>query len=281
MSVGLKITGILAACLAVGGLAGYWTTAEPDTLTFLSVGQGDCAVFRSAGVTVLIDTGPRTPTFDAGEKIVVPKLRAMGVESVDLVLLSHPDLDHVGGLGAIKRAYPNLKVGVSGDFRGFPAMEKALDAGGVIDDQVIWLGPENVSQVGSFTFRLECPHWKAGEPDNDGSMFIRVSNNTSSAVLSGDASSVAEAIEAPQINWSAQVLKAGHHGSKSASSEVWLETVHPKYDVISCGRNNPYGHPHKVVLDRLAADHIQALRTDQVGDIEFKSTPDGFEPVSH
>ncbi len=279
MSGALKFAVICLVCLGVGGFAGYLSGSEPDTLTFLSVGQGDCTVFRSAGVTILIDAGPVTPTFDAGEKIVVPKLRSMGVESVDLVLLSHPDMDHVGGLAAIRRAYPNLRVGISSQFHGFPAMEKVLRADGIKDDQVLWLGPDSVSKVGSFTLRLECPAWREGEPDNDGSMFIRLSNETASAVFSGDASSIAEAIEAPRIQWSAQVLKAGHHGSKTASSELWLQTVRPIYDVISCGRNNPYGHPHKAVLDRLSADHIQALRTDQMGDIEFMATRNGFVPL--
>ncbi len=129
MSAWPRTTALWGACATLGALAGWWQGAPPDTLTFLSVGQGDCAVFRTSGTTILIDAGPLTPTVDSGEKVVVPKLRAMGVESVDLVLLSHPDMDHVGGLRAIKHAFPNLKVGISGAFRGFEPMEKNFQGG--------------------------------------------------------------------------------------------------------------------------------------------------------
>lgn len=279
MYAGLKIAAFWTLCGLAGTCGGWWKSAPHDTLTFLAVGQGDCAVFRTAGATILVDAGPLKPNFDAGEKIVVPKLRAMGVSSVDLVLLSHPDMDHVGGLRAIMTAYPGLRVGISKDFEGFEAMEKSLRGDGLSDTDVLWFGRDSSVKVGNYEMRLECPDWRPGEPDNDGSMFIRLSNGMDSAVLSGDASSKAEAVEAPELKWTAEVMKAGHHGSKTATSELWIEAVHPKYAVISCGLNNPYGHPHKEVMDRLAADHVEALRTDKQGDIEFDATPEGFKPA--
>src|SRR5687767_15036570 len=78
-----------------------------QSLTFLAVGQGDCAVWRDDGVTVLIDVGPKTREgFDAGNRIVLPKLRKMGVMSVDFILITHPDADHIGGLKAVWNKYP-------------------------------------------------------------------------------------------------------------------------------------------------------------------------------
>lgn len=279
MSGALKAGAFWLICVASGFMAGHSSGFPPDSLTFMDVGQGDCSVVQVDGDTLLIDVGPKTPTFDAGARIVVPKLRAMGVSHVDLILLSHPDEDHVGGLAAVRKAFPEARIAISASFRGFPAMEKVLDRDGLTDADVLWLGHDTPLKVGDATLSLECPDWSFDQPDNDGSMFIRLTNNYCSAVFSGDASSKEEAIEAPRMAWTAQVLKAGHHGSKSASSELWLETVHPAYDVISCGRNNPYGHPHQEVLDRLKADHIQVFRTDLQGDIRFVATDRGFEPV--
>lgn len=272
----LKLAAIWSAFLLGGGLGGWISGAEPDSLTFLSVGQGDCAVFRCHGSAILIDAGPKTPTFDAGEKIVTPKLHAMGLQSVDIIFLTHPDEDHIGGLGAVKRAFPGARVAVSDQFRGFDAMERRLADAGVSDEQVLWLPPESKLRLGSFEMRVDCPRWRPGESDNEGSLFIRLSNDYDSAVLTGDASAQTEAIESGLSNWRAEVLKAGHHGSRSATSEKWLQTVRPKFVVISCGRGNRYGHPDKSVVDRLAADHVTTLRTDELGDVRFEASPGGF-----
>jgi competence protein ComEC len=74
-------------------------------------------------------------------------------------------------------------------------------------------------------------------------------------------------------------MKAGHHGSRTANSELWLEAVRPKFVVISCGRDNQYGHPHPQALKRIRTEGAKVLRTDVSGDIRFEATPSGFEPV--
>jgi|GEM_PF-6423179 len=113
--------------------------ASSTRLTFLAVGQGDCAVFQHAGATVLIDAGPLTDTFDAGERIVAPELGRLGVETIDLVLLSHPDSDHVGGLPALARRFPIGRVVIPAVFREHAEMGRVLKEAGIAMDRVSWL----------------------------------------------------------------------------------------------------------------------------------------------
>jgi len=259
------------------GFGAGWVWPKPTRLTFLSVGQGDCAVFQHAGTTILIDAGPKTPTFDAGAKIVVPSLREMGVDGVDLILLSHPDIDHVGGAGSILKAYPDAKVAVSACFRQNEQLLGLLRDWGRSPDNVLWLAPELIGQVGEFKIRIDCPQTFPDEETNDGSMLVRIEDGRASAVFSGDAPAKIEQAFDRVADWKSEIMKAGHHGSRSAKSEEWIESVHPEYAILSCGINNEYHHPHKEVVDRLQADHVKICRTDKEGDISFVLRNGRFE----
>jgi competence protein ComEC len=226
---------------------------------------------------MLIDAGPKRESYDAGEKLVLPKLQSLGVHHVDLILLSHPDMDHVGGAGAVLRQFPSAKVVMSAVFEQEPKMLKTIQSWGKDEKDVIWLGAAQIVRVGSFELQIHDPGLVAGGGDNDGSMFIRISDGRSTAVLSGDADSATEETMSASGDWSAQVLKAGHHGSRTASSSAWLRVVHPRWDVVSCGRNNSYGHPHKEAVARMQAAGATVLRTDVDGDISFVATDHGFE----
>lgn len=119
LSLGILWAGSLGLGFGAGSLSG----PGPTRLTFLSVGQGDCAVFQHAGVTVMIDAGPGDEHSDAGRRLIWPKLRAMGVNRIDLVLLSHPDADHVAGLRSLEKILPIGKVAAPLHFRENPDME--------------------------------------------------------------------------------------------------------------------------------------------------------------
>ncbi|AIE85151.1 ComEC/Rec2 family competence protein [Fimbriimonas ginsengisoli] len=256
-----------STCIVAGFCLG-WISPEPTRITFLSVGQGDCAVMQASGRTILVDAGPVTPHFDAGERIVLPKLRELGVHRVDLILLSHPDMDHVGGTPALLRRFPDATVAMSAVFRRDPEMEKRLQTWGMPASRITWLGPESMGRLGTLTLRLSCP--PRGAEANDGSMFVRIGSGPAEAVLSGDAPEPVETRESTIGDWSAQVMKAGHHGSHTASGTTWLHTVHPKWVVVSCGRDNSYGHPHSDTLERITAAGAQIARTDREGDISFE-----------
>jgi competence protein ComEC len=281
LSVNLKLLPLLAI-FAVAGLF-FWRSGQrpvPDRLTILSVGQGDCAVMQSGGHTILIDVGPFTNGYDAGKKIVVPKLRKMGVRAIDLILLSHPDADHTGGLGAVLRSFPVATIGISAAFSRHEGMLAQLRALNCMS-RVVWLKPLQKTRIGTCEVQVACPTWQPSMNDNDGSEFVKLTEGRSTAVFSGDASGETEEAMEGVMDWRAQVAKLGHHGSRTASSASWLKAVGPAWAVVSCGRNNSYGHPAPEVLQRLASSRIRVARTDTEGDITFVATDSGFRRVAN
>lgn len=272
----LRITAILVGATLIGAFAATIGSPESSRLTFLSVGQGDCAVFQAEGRTILVDVGPKTRYGDAGKRIVVPSLRRLGVDAVDLVLLSHPDADHTGGLAALLSAMRVGTVAIPAGFKEDQTMLDELREAGCPDSKVLWLGPQQSATVGEFRIEIECPSWHEGDPDNDGSDFVKITNGKASVVFTGDASTRTEQMMLPLADWSAQILKLGHHGSHTATGDAWLDEVKPQWAVVSCGRSNSYGHPHRDVLDRLEKRGTKVARTDREGDVSFAAGPDGW-----
>lgn len=250
---------------------------EPK-LSFIAVGQGDSAVLQSGSHTVLIDVGPRTDTFDAGERIVVPELYRLGVDSIDVVLLSHPDSDHVGGLPAIAKRFRIGVVCIPEGFRHNADMLSWLSRARISPQNVFWLDGEADFSVDRFQVKIIAPPMELGVSDNEGSMFVRIDDGLASAVLTGDAGSATEDLMASKnLDWSAQLVKAGHHGSRWSTGTNWLRKTNPGLAIISVGRNNTYGHPSALVLSRLARAHVPYLRTDQHGTATFVVGNSGFE----
>jgi competence protein ComEC len=224
-----------------------------------------------------VDCGPKTPKADAGEKIILPSLRRLGVDSVDLILLSHPDLDHIGGTGSVIKNYPNATIAVSRCFSSNKQLLGLLREWHVKSSRIKWLGPELKGRVGDFEIRIDCPQTDPDEETNDGSMIVRIAEGQASAVFSGDAPAKIEEAFDRVADWRAEVMKAGHHGSRTATSQEWLDSVKPEYVVLSCGINNEYRHPHKEVVERLERDGVKICRTDREGDITFGLRNGRFE----
>jgi competence protein ComEC len=145
---------------------------------------------------------------------------------------------------------------------------------------VRWLGPEFEGQVGAFKIHIDCPQTDPDEETNDGSMMVRIADGGASAVFTGDAPAKIEQAFDRVESWKSEVMKAGHHGSRSATSEEWIEAVHPEYAILSCGLNNEYHHPHPEVVKRLEADGVKICRTDHEGDIVFGLRDGRFEKES-
>lgn len=234
-------------------------------------------MLTSGGLTVLIDAGPKEQNYDAGEKLVLPALRRLGVDGVDLILLSHPDIDHMGGVGAIHRAFPHAAIAASAEFREWPSMNEHLRACGLSPEEVTWLPMHCRVTLGSARLRIWCPPMAAHENDNDGSMFVHVEDGDGTAAFSGDAPSEVELAALLDGDWRSQVMKAGHHGSRSATCQAWIDAVHPRIAVLSVGRNNRYGHPHQEVVERLQHSGVEVWRTDRQGDAVFDLTATGFQ----
>lgn len=265
----LKLILPATACLVLGFWLGQ-AHAPVDRITFLAVGQGDCAVIQSGDRAILVDDGPSDPFWDASERIVVPRLRELGVDRLDLILLSHPDSDHVGGTPAILKAHPEAKVAISSEFKSNSEMESHLAQWRLPKESILWLRNSTSGKIGNLELKIFCPELPPGGESNDGSMFVKIGHGPESAVLTGDAPMQVELSASEQGDWRAKVLKAGHHGSRSATGSIWLSAVSPKWVVISCGKNNRYGHPNEEAVRRIQQFGSAILRTDQLGDITFE-----------
>jgi len=246
----------------LGGLVAVILPEPAPTLTFLQVGQGSCAVLRAGGRTILFDAGPKNEYVDGGRLFVVPKLRAMGVRRVDAIVVSHPDLDHTGGLAALQRAYPGATVLANAGFARepkLPAMFRELRVA-----RIGWLPPFARIRIGSLAVDLASPPVVPSANDNEGSELARFAG----AYIGGDAPSDVERKYASWIG-PVDVLTADHHGSQTSGDPSFLAVAHPRWVVVSVGRNNVYGHPNPQAMARYAATRATILRTDQNGDLTF------------
>jgi competence protein ComEC len=244
------------------------------TVHFLDVGQGDAMALRTpAGRWVLIDGGPRNAGRDAGRRVVVPFLRRSGVERLTLVVATHAHADHVGGLPAVLEALPVSLVLEPGEPLGeapyldFLAATETAGAGW----RAARTGDHFELDGARITVLSPDSAWTAAMTDpNEESVVLLVEYGRARLLLTGDAGLPVEWRLAGRVG-DVDLLKVGHHGSHSATSEAWLDELRPEEAVISVGARNTYGHPAPEVLARLVARGIVVYRTDRQGTITFSS----------
>ena len=250
-------------------------------IDFIDVGQGDAIALRTpAGRWVLIDAGERDDGWDAGERRVLPFLRARGAKRIEALVLTHPHADHIGGAAAVMRALPVGRVIDPGLPMGTPvylqtlrvAEERGIDWNAARQDRRLQIDGVELLFLWPTVDALDAP-----DDPNDISAVVRVRYGAFSALLTGDASSIVEdrLIARYGDSLRADVLKAGHHGSRTASSGPFLDTVDPRLVVVSAGARNDYGHPHAEVLARLGARGIEVARTDREGTVRIEVEPGG------
>lgn len=263
--------------LAMGWGWGERAFSESTTVTFLPVGQGDGAVVElPGGRTVLIDLGPRGRRQDAAERVIVPFLRHRGIRSVDLLVLTHPHADHIGGWAGLRRAMTVRQVWWGADHREGP--EDLLKAVGEAEPDVPGIGTRfeagaaHLEVLGPIRTATSYAHV------NDGSLVVMLRHGARRVLFMGDAEveSEAELVERYGAGLRADLLKVGHHGSRSSSTQVFLREVRPEHAVISLGRDNGFGFPHAGAWTRLESTGAQLWRTDQVGAI--RAHTDGKAP---
>lgn len=250
-------------------------------LAFIDVGQGDAIALRTpADRWLLVDAGMRDASWDAGERRVLPFLRARGAARVEAIVLTHPHADHIGGAAAVMRAMPVgrlIEPGVptgssvyletleTAETRGVAwsaaRQDRKLQVDGV---ELVFLWPDAAV--------LDSP----GDA-NDISAVIHLRYGAFAALLTGDAPAWVEERLAARYGTAlrADVLKAGHHGSRTSTSAAFLEAVDPALVVISAGMRNRYGHPHAEVMGSLEARGVDVLRTDRDGTVRVRVEPGG------
>jgi len=263
-----------ALALATVGLgAGVALVQPPDyELAFIDVGQGDATLLSSGGTGILIDTGPETSG-------LVRSLERSRLGELAYVVLTHLDADHVGGTAAVLARYPRAQLALSESFRDHPDLPGWLGRWRREDSEVRWIPSDARLALGAANVIIHSPPRSEAVNDNDASLAIHIRVGASSAVLTGDLGEAMERELAETGDWSAQVMKCGHHGSAGSTSEVWLAEVRPRFAVASCGRNNRFGHPHPDVVRRVTTVGAKLYRTDTDGTVRFRATAAGFEPV--
>lgn len=257
-------------------VAAAWPpSGQVDALALhvLDVGQGDAIAIRTPrGQWLLVDGGPRTRTWDAGQSVVLPFLRRRGVDHLSAVVVTHGDADHVGGVPTVLRS-------LGADFVLEPGQPLAsslygeylatVDAGGA-DWRVARAGDTiTVDSVVLAVLHPEAEWVERQFEPNENSVVIHVRYGCFDALLTGDIGHVVERALLDSVQ-QVDVLKVGHHGSAGSTSVEWLQALSPSAAVISVGRNR-FGHPAPVVLELLREHGIQTWRTDAGGTVTIRT----------
>lgn len=278
---------------------------------FIDVGQGDSILITTPeGRHILVDGGgtvsfrkpgdawrDRKQPFEVGAKVVVPLLKKRGIHRLDAVIMTHGDQDHIGGLRAVLDNIPvdailmNGKVGKSQTLIQLlsSAMSQQVPVYSVSQGMV--LSPDNSTQIQFIspfpTGGPDTPLPYVDDQNHESIMFL-LDMKGSRFLLTGDMDKAGELevleqlkstsdSSTEQVNLSpVDVLKVSHHGSKTSTSEEWLDIWQPHTAVISVGGSNSYGHPHPIVMERLADYGVQVFRTDLVGEIQMLVRKDGI-----
>lgn len=266
-----------------------FSAGDEVRITFLDVGQGDSIVVEISDQKVyLIDAGgtlglpvreswrEKRDPYEVGKDVLLPFLRARGIEKIDRVVMTHGDMDHIGGMAAIVPRFSIGSVLVNGitpegkqreilhqlQREGVPILTGSpgqtwSDLPGV---EWTWLWPGQTSEASG----------------NDASVVLRLTAYGKSVLFTGDIEHEGERAVVQLGMSEVDVLKVAHHGSSSSSTEELLASLGPKAVVISVGANNRYGHPSREVLQRFKKMGSQVFRTDMNGAVTLILTPDGM-----
>ncbi len=246
-------------------------------VTFLDVGQGD-AIFLEFpdGKTMLVDGGPRTPSFDAGERIILPFLRFKEISRIDYLIVTHPHSDHIGGIPFIIR---NLRVGEIADAGSRDPSALSREFSSLVDSLGI---PHTKLRAGinyPLSRDLRCyvihpaPQFLEDNNLNNQSVALKVVYGGTSMLLAGDAEKEAEGsiVHYYRTFLGTNLLKVAHHGSNTSSTEEFLRAAQPEIAVISVGVRNRFHHPSPEILRRLETFNSSFIRTDRSGAVVFES----------
>ena len=259
-----------------------WCNNKEMQVHFIDVGQGDSAlVITPHGRAFMVDTGGvREGSYDIGSRVDVPYLLHYGVQKLDYIFLTHAHDDHAGGVKGILTKIPVGAIGIGHEGAGDYLQAFGTGEIGKIKKLLVPLQEgSSIELDGVRIDMLYSPESKKVQESqlqatgNEFSNLIRVSYGEASFLLTGDLVAEQEQqVLANGTNVASTVLKVGHHGSRTSSSQEFLTAVNPGWAVISCGYNNSFGHPHKEILHRLTScTKAEILRTDQQGAIVFRT----------
>ena len=260
--------------VVLGNVVVWWFVVCDNTVlsvTFLDVGQGDSILIEGpTGIQVLIDAGKdRSVLRELGEE--------MGPldRTIDMVIATHPDADHIGGLPAVfatYRIHTYLSSGVESDTNPTLALKGSILEEAGVQQKILSRGDYLSLGGGAYAYVLFPDRTLPAVETNTGSVVLRVVYGETSFLLTGDApDEIEEWLVQLDDQLKSNVLKAGHHGSKTSTSQSFIETVDPDVVVVSAGKGNSYGHPHQEVVDRIISSGAVLRSTAEEGTIRFES----------
>lgn len=235
---------------------------------FIDVGQGDCTLIKGNKINIVIDSGS-----NMYKDKVISYLKKEKIKKIDLLVATHPHEDHIGSMSYI---IDNFKINtfyapkVQENTTYFFSMLKSLK------NKNLKISPINVPKNITFSKDLKCtllaPNSSNYSSLNNYSIVLKVKFKNISFLFTGDAEGTSESeIISKNLDLKANILKLGHHGSNTSSTESFLKEVSPDIAIASCGKNNPFNHPSIKVIQRLKKENIHLLRTDIDGDIVIYS----------
>lgn len=281
IKMGLIVSVLLYSLLVFG--SGKWHGAR---LILLDVGQGDALVVQElvSNEAILIDTGGKplwgpsataSQAFDQNyaQKNLLPALKALGIQRLEAVIITHPDIDHMGNLKALLDHFSINQMIVSPLTEGDQIFQQLVAGFGgpirVVEDGTSIYSP-NLSIYNIASEKLN----QGDDQSNRSSLVVKVTLGEVKLLNMGDLPIEEEKILIQQVkDLSSHILKVGHHGSSTSTSQVLLDRVNPQLAFISAGLNNRYGHPHDEVLTILDKQGIQVLQTNKNGAIKLEYWP--------
>ncbi len=251
-------------------------------ITAIDVGQGDSIfVALPSGKLMLMDGGGIASfgkqvktNLNIGEDVVSPYLWSRSIRRLDVVGLSHAHQDHIGGLAVVLENFhvKELWTGATPECTEWDALSRKATE---LRVKIVPLKQGQHFEYGGAQFQVLAPagtYVPAGTPRNNDSLVLQMAYGRRSVILSGDMERQIESeLVAVGLVQHADVLKVGHHGSKTSTTKPFLDSVHPAFALISVGSENLYGHPHADVLERLNQAKIETLRTDRAGAITIRT----------
>ena len=270
----LALALLLSGCVEVQIVpAETGVSGDGLTVQYIDVGQADCALIECGGEYLLIDGGNRDDS-----QLVVSYLEQQGVKELSAVVCTHAHEDHVGGLPAVLAVYPTKAVYAPTRTYSSNIFDKFVyytDQQGL---EITIPAPGDQFSLGEAAVTVLGPV-KSYAETNDTSIVLRIDYGETSFLFTGDMETEAENDMLDywegKMDWKTDVLKVGHHCSNTSTGYRFLNEVSPEYGVISLGKDNSYGHPHKEPMSRLKQAGVVILRTDELGTIQAVS--DGKE----